>query len=109
MNTVQKESLGHLNAQGLGAMGWYLQGQDPSGRVRGAESGRRGYNFPEVAEEGREGRGRGLTQGGQMCVIVPAAGTVSGRHGEWSSTIHSFFKLFSGLEGQVHCIELDVG
>lgn len=56
MNTVQRESLGHLNAQGLGLMGWYLQGQDPSGRVGGAASGRKGCNFPEAAEKGRQGR-----------------------------------------------------
>ena len=57
MNTVQREPLGHLNAQGLGPMGWYLQGQDPSGRVGGAASGRRRCSFPEAAEEGRQGRG----------------------------------------------------
>ena len=38
-------------------MGWYLQGQDPSGRVGGAASGRRRCSFPEATEEGRQGQG----------------------------------------------------
>lgn len=53
-------------------MGWYLQGQDPSGRVGGAASGRKGGNLPEAAEEGRQRRPG--HSGGQLCVIMPGAG-----------------------------------
>ena len=78
MNTVQRESLGHLNAQGVGPMGWYLQGQDPSGRVGG---GLEGGGVASQRPQRKDVRGGGTTQGGQTCVIMPGAGQCRGDEG----------------------------